>query len=152
MWKTAEQNNVLQYVPQLEVQSNDRLYRFLQILNDMETAKFDQLYQMRKALAVEPDAAKLSPAELDADIDRTLELLVICIKISNRQNNLSTYFPDFKTSTNSLTPQILHWPAYDPASDRAKAYAKLAERIRIVSATDYGQTAPAAQETPASTK
>ena len=151
-WKTAQQSNVLQYVPQSEVQTNDKLFGYLQALNEMETAKFDQFYQVRKALAVEPDAAKLSPAELDADIDRTLELLVICIKISNRQNNLNTYFPDFKTSTNNLTPQILHWPEYDPASDRAKAYAKLSERLRIISAADYGQTAPAAQETPASTK
>jgi hypothetical protein len=151
-WKTAQQSNVLQYVPQVEVQRNDRLYRYLQILDDMETAKFDQLFQMRKALAVEPDAAKLSPAELDADIDRTLELLVICIKISNRQTSLSSYFPDFKTSTKSLTPQILHWPAYDPASDRAKASAKLNERLRIISAAEFGQTAPAAQETPAQPK
>ena len=149
-WKTAQQSNVLQYVPQVEVESNDRLYLYLQILNDMETAKFEQLYQLRKALAVEPDAAKLSPVELDADIDRTVELLVICIKISNRQGNLNSYFPDFKASANNLTlqiPQILHWPAYDPASDRAKAFAKLTDRLRIISSADYGLTAPAAQET-----
>jgi hypothetical protein len=154
-WKSAKQSNVLEYVPQAEVQSNDRLYHYLEILNDMETAKFNQLYELRKALAVEPDPAKLSPAQLDANIDRTLELLVICIKISNRQYNLNNYFPDFKGSVsnaNRLPSEILHWPAYDPASDRARAYAELAERIRIVSAADYDQTAPAAQETPASTK
>jgi uncharacterized protein YigA (DUF484 family) len=149
-WKTAQQSNVLQYVPQVEVESNDRLYLYLQMLNDMETAKFEQLYQLRKTLAVEPDAEKLSPAELNADIDRAVELLVICIKISNRQVNLNSYFPDFKASESNLTlqiPQILHWPAYDPGSDRAKDFAKLTERLRIISAADYGLTAPAAQET-----
>lgn len=141
-WRTAQQSNVLQYMPQVEVQANDRLYRYLQILNDMETAKFDQLYQVRKALAVEPDAAKLSPAELDADIDRTLELLVICQKISNRQANLSTNFPDFKLSANALRPDMLNWPRFDPNSDRGKAYAKLSERLKAITAADFGQSAP----------
>jgi uncharacterized protein YigA (DUF484 family) len=150
-WKSAEQSNVLEYVPQAEVQSNDRLYHYLGILNDMESVKFDQLYELRKALAVEPDAAKLSPAQLDADIDRTLELLVTCLKIANRQFNLNNYFPDFKSSainTNRLPYEVLNWPIYDPASDRAKAYAKLAERVRTISATDEGQTAPSGQEAP----
>jgi hypothetical protein len=141
-WSTAQQSNVLQYMPQVEVQSNDKLYRYLQILNDMETAKFDQLYQVRKALAAEPDAAKLSPAELDVDIDRTLELLTICMKISNRQGNLNTYFPDFKLSANSLHPDILNWPRFDPNSERGKAYAKLSDRLKAINAADSGQSAP----------
>jgi hypothetical protein len=151
-WKTAQQSNVLQYFPQSEVQSNDRLYRYVQILNDLETAKWDQFYELHKALAVEPDAAKLSPAELDADIDRTLELLVTCTKISTRQNNMNGYFPDFKTSAKTVSAQILNWPAFDPASDRAKAFAKLGERLRAISAADFGQSAPTAQETPAQPK
>lgn len=151
-WRTAQQSNVLQYMPQSEVQSNDRLYRYLQILNDMETAKFDQLNQMRKALVVEPNAAKLSRAELDKDIDRTLDLLVTCIEISNRQNNLNTYFSDFKASGKGLTTRILNWPQDDPGSDRAKAYAKLSERLRSINAADFDQRVPIAQETPASTK
>ena len=151
-WRSAQQSDVLQYMPQQEVESYDRLYRFLQILNDMEAAKFDQLYQVRMALVVEPDAAKLSPAELDADIDRTLELLITCIKIGNRQGNLKAYFPDFKASDPKfMTGNMLNWPRYDPASDRGKAYEKLGERLRAISAADYGQMAPPGQ-TAASTK
>ena len=151
-WRTAQQSNVLQYMPQSEVQSNYRLYRYLQILNDMETSKFDELYQMRKALVVEPNAAQLTPAALDKDIDRTLDLLVTCLEISNRQNNLNMYFSDFKAPEKDLIPEILNWPHDDPGSDRAKAYEKLGDRLHSINAADLDQGVPIAQETPASIK
>ncbi len=104
---------------------------------------------------MQPDAAKLTPAELDGAIDRTLELLVICVKISNRGGNLNSNFPDFKAFAGfsvsaGVTPfGVLHWPVFDPSSERAKASDKLRERLSAINAADSSESAPSTQETPA---
>jgi hypothetical protein len=71
--------------------------------------------EVRKSFVAEPDPSRLSPAQLDSDIDRVVNLLVIGAKIANRQASFSASFPDFGAPpvAGNLYAEILHWPATD---------------------------------------
>lgn len=127
-WKTAQQSNALQYMPQLEVKRNDELYGRLRGLTERIEAEQTALNNARRFAIVDPDPSHLSPAQLERQIDLTTEVLLQYALAARAQSNLASNYPDF---THSLgrddVYHILH-ATTDPEDQRV--ISALVERMR----------------------
>jgi hypothetical protein len=139
-WRTAQQSNVVAFMPAAEIQQTDRIYRFQQILNDLEAAKFDAMNELRKTFAFEQDASHLTAAQLDAAIDRTVNILIICAKIANRQSAFSVSFPEFTPAAQVTYSQLLHWPtAQDRKPGHTEAFQDVSQKLRDINRTEAAE-------------
>jgi hypothetical protein len=139
-WKTAQQSNVVAFMPSAEIQQTDRMYRYQQILDDLEVAKFDAMNELRKTFAAEQDPSHLTPVQLDTAIDRTVNLLIICAKIANRQTAFSAAFPEFPAAPQVTYSQILHWPtALDRKPGHTEAFQDVSQRLREINRTEAAE-------------
>jgi hypothetical protein len=139
-WRTAQQSNVVAFMPPAEIQQTDRIYRYQQILNDLEAAKFDAMNELRKTFAAEQDPSHLTPAQLDTAIDRTVNLLIICAKIANRQSAFSAAFPEFTSAPQVTYSQILHWPSdLDRKPGHAEAFKDVSQKLREINRTEVAE-------------
>jgi hypothetical protein len=126
-WKTAEQSTILQYMPRAEVQRNSELYSRLFGLRETMDAAGIALNEARRFAIQDPDPSHLSPAQLDRQIDLTIEVLLQYALIGRAENNLASRYPDFTPSlTRDDVYAILH--ATTNADDQ-KAINALMERI-----------------------
>jgi hypothetical protein len=126
-WKTAEQSTILQYMPRAEVQRNSELYSRLFGLRETMDAAGIALNEARRFAIQDPDPSHLSPAQLDRQIDLTMEVLLQYAQIGRAENNLARRYPDFTPSlTRDDVYGILH--ATTNADDQ-KAINALIERI-----------------------
>ena len=108
-WKTAQQSDVLQYMPRAEVLHESELYARLYLLN--------QSYQELKAAKEEAttlsiqglDMAKLSPAQIDRQIYLTAIVLRREASVAGRLLDLKYRYPDFGPSPSAADiHDILH--------------------------------------------
>jgi hypothetical protein len=120
-WKTAQQSDVLQYMPRNEVLHQSELYARLYLLN--------QSYQERNAakgeattVAIhESDPAKLSPAQIDRQIYLTAVVLRHEASVARLMLNLNSRYPDFGPSPSAADiHNILHDSA-DSAAQKEEA-------------------------------
>jgi hypothetical protein len=126
-WKTAEQSTILQYMPRAEVQRNSELYSRLFGLRETMDAAGIALNAARRFAIQDPDPSHLSPAQLDRQIDLTMEVLLQYALIGRVENNLASRYPDFTPSlTRDDVYGILH--ATTNADDQ-KAINALVERV-----------------------
>ena len=126
-WKTAEQSTILQYMPRGEVQRNSELYSRLFGLRETMDAAGIALNEARRFAIQDPDPSHLSPAQLDRQIDLTMEVLLQYALIGRVENNLASRYPDFTPSlTRDDVYGILH--ATTNADDQ-KAINALIERV-----------------------
>jgi hypothetical protein len=126
-WKTAEQSTILQYMQRAEVQRNSELYSRLFGLRETMDAAGKALNEARRFAIQDPDPSHLSPAQLDRQIDLTMEVLLQYALIGRVENNLASRYPDFTPSlTRDDVYGILH--ATTNADDQ-KAINALIERI-----------------------
>ncbi len=98
VWKTAQANDVLRYMPQAEVRHLSVLYDRLTLLTEAnQTAK-----QTKRELFVnnieESDPAKLTSAQLDEQIRDTARLIRDYSNCTNEQSNINRANPDFVPS------------------------------------------------------
>jgi hypothetical protein len=121
-WKTAQQSDVLQYMPRAEVLRESELYARLYLLN--------QSYQELKAAKEEAttvsieelDAAKLSPAQIDRQIYLTAIVLRREASVAGRLLDLKYRYPDFGPSPNAADiHDILHDSTDSEAEKEARA-------------------------------
>jgi len=125
-WKTAEQSTILQYMPRAEVQRDSELYSRLLGLREAMGAAVTALNDARRFAIQDPDPAHLSPAQLDRQIDLTMEVLLQYALVGRIENNLAGRYPDFTPSlTRDDVYGILH--ATTNADDQ-KAINALIER------------------------
>jgi hypothetical protein len=126
-WKTAEQSTILQYMPRAEVQRNSQLYSRLFGLGETLDAAGIALNEARRFAIQDPDPSHLSPAQLDRQIELTMEVLLQYALIGRAENNLARRYPDFTpTLTRDDVYGILH--ATTNADDQ-KVISALIERI-----------------------
>lgn len=97
-WKTAQQSDVLQYMPRAEVLRQSelyaRLYRLNQAYQELTAAKDEAT-----TLSIhELDTAKLSPAQIDRQISLTAIVLRREASIARLMLNLNPRYPDFAPS------------------------------------------------------
>jgi hypothetical protein len=151
-WDTAQQSTILQYMPRSEVQRDADLYARLTALGQSMAAAQSALNEARRFAIQDPDPSHLSPAQLDRQIDLTMEVLLQYAVVGRVENNLARSFPDFTPAlTREDVYQILH--AATNAEDQKALNALLDRRDRMendleaVSADVPGRTAsgPASQ-------
>jgi hypothetical protein len=144
-WKTAEQSTILQYMPRAEVQHNSELYSRLFGLRETMDAAGITLNEARRFAIQDPDPGHLSPAQLDRQIDLTMEVLLQYALIGRVENNLASRYPDFTPSlTRADVYGILH--ATTNADDQ-KAINALIERVdqmerELVTPSSIGESLP----------
>lgn len=119
VWQTAQQSGVLQYMPPSEVRSNGRLYHMLQMLSDDVNEMRKTKYQVYLSFVQQPDASKLTPAQLDEQIRLTSELLLDFSKLANNQMVISKLTPDFKPSPTAADRDELMHIVPPPADTKA---------------------------------
>jgi len=125
-WRTAEQSTLLQYMPRAEVQRNSELYSRLFGLRETMDAAGIALNEARRFAIQDPDPSHLSPAQIDRQIDLTMEVLLQYALVARVENNLARRYPDFTPSlTRDDVYGILH--ATTDAEDQ-KAINALMER------------------------
>ena len=121
-WKTAQQSDVLQYMPRAEVLHESELYARLYLLN--------QSYQELKAAKEEAttlsiqglDMAKLSPAQIDRQIYLTAIVLRREASVAGRLLDLKYRYPDFGPSPSAADiHDILHDSTDSEAQNEAAA-------------------------------
>jgi hypothetical protein len=95
VWKTAQANNVLHFMPQAEVRSLSGLYDRLDLLTEANQAA----KQTKRALFInsieQPDPAKLTPAQLDEQIRLSAQLIRDYSNAANEQANIHRLNSDF---------------------------------------------------------
>lgn len=98
VWKTAQANNVLHYMPQSEVRNLSGLYDRLALLTEANQAA----KQTKRALFInsieQADPAKLTPVQLDEQIHLTAQLIRDYSTCANEQANIHRLNPDFTPS------------------------------------------------------
>ena len=121
-WKTAQQSDVLQYMPRAEVLRQSelyaRLYRLNQSYQELTAAKDEAT-----TLSIhEPDIAKLSPAQIDRQIDLTAMVLRREASVARLFLNLSSRYPDFGPPPSAADiHDILHDSTESEAQNEAAA-------------------------------
>ncbi len=112
-WKTAQQSNVLQYMPQAEVTKYGTIYERLDGLSKLTN---DLLADAKSKISLvniqQPDPRKLSIAQLDEQILMTSQILLYTGRLANAQRNLNSQFPEFAPSpTREELASIAHNPS-----------------------------------------
>lgn len=97
-WITAQQGTILLYMPRAEVQRDDELYRRLHNVSDRLDDAQRALNQARRFSIQDPDPSHLSIAQVERQIDLTLEVLLQYALVARAQNNLAGRFSDFRPS------------------------------------------------------
>jgi hypothetical protein len=110
-WKTAEQSQVLELMPQAEVRKDALLYEWLANINEIERARYDAMAQVRKKFIANPDPSHFSPSQIDQEIESLSNLILLCAKITNQQGGLHLKFPEFRLAPADMYEQVLHWPS-----------------------------------------
>jgi hypothetical protein len=132
-WKTAQESNVLQYMPQSEVRHYAMLYRRLDALNDLNQLLAAASGEVRLMNIQEPNAGKLSAAQLDEQISKTARLLMALGRCANAQRNLNAQFSEFKpTPTPEAISSITH------AERSPEDMAKIGDEVRRILESDKG--------------
>src|SRR3984957_20154491 len=121
-WKTAQPRDVLQYMPRAEVLRQSELYARLYRLNQSSqelTAAKDEA----TSLSIhEPDIAKLSPAQIDRQIDLTAIVLRLVASVARLFRNLNARYPDFGPPPSAADiHDILHDSTDSEAQNEAAA-------------------------------
>ena len=98
VWKTAQQSNVLQYMPDVEVRRYVSFYGRLDRLGDLNGVLSDLRNEATKISIQEPDPSKLTPAQIDAQIERTTDLIMATRKAGNAQRVAAIEFPELTPS------------------------------------------------------
>jgi hypothetical protein len=138
-WKTAEQSTFLQYMPRGEVQRDADLYGRLTGLSESMEASQAALNAARRFAIQDPDPSHLSIAQLDRQIDLTMEVLLQYALIGRAENNLVRRYPDFTPSlTRDDVYGILH--ATTNADDQKALNALIERRERLEN--DLGAVSP----------
>lgn len=118
-WKTAEQSGARQYMPRAEVARNTELYGRLQGLDEAVEAAQVALNQARRFAIQDPDPSHLAPAQLDRQVDLTMEVLLQYALVGRSAANLGRSYRDFTPSlTRDDVYGILH-ATTDPADQKA---------------------------------
>jgi len=120
-WKTAQQSDVLQYIPWAEVLHQSELYARLYLLN--------QSYQELKAakdeattLSIhEPDTVKLSPAQIDRQIYLTAIVLRREASVARLFLNVNSRYPDFGPSPSAADIHNILHDSTDSAAQKEEA-------------------------------
>ena len=109
VWKTAQQSNVLQYMPQVEVRKYSELYDNLKSLNELNNQADTAKRELYRYYILDPDAAHLTPQQLDHEIDQITEALFLYSRCASAQGNLSRRNADFQPSpTRDYMDQLFH--------------------------------------------
>jgi len=116
-WKTAQQNGVLNYMPQGEVQDYDELYTRLHLNADASVTFRQALYEVRAYTLVDPDPSHLSPQAIDRQLQLMKAMLLAHSLQGGSQRNIAARYHDFPAPAQDLMDRIFRSPL-DP--DEAK--------------------------------
>jgi hypothetical protein len=94
-WNTAEHGDVVAYMPDPEVRADTRLYHRLERVSLDFEREVTALNDVERYVLLDPDPSHLSPAQLDRQIDLTLQAVLGLKEQANDQYNLYKEIPDF---------------------------------------------------------
>ena len=121
-------------MPRAEVQRDAELYRRLHVASATIDDAQRALNQARRFAIQDPDPSHLSIAQLERQIDLTMDVLLQYALVARVQSNLAARFSDFRPS---LGPDdvygILH-ATTDP--DDQRAMSAVTERIKRMEPSD----------------
>jgi hypothetical protein len=98
VWKTAQESNVLQFMPQVEVRKYSELYESLKNLNDLNYSALLAKRDAYRYYILDPDASHMSTQQLDREIELTSQALFLFTVCATTQSNLSMSRSDFSPS------------------------------------------------------
>ena len=127
-WNTAKQDNVLVLMPGPEVQEYSILYGKLAGLNDNLAAKEDAIYESVKDYIQTPDPARMSPEQIDHEIEVYSTALSLYYSGAVAQRVLHDRFADFKPATNYEDEHRI--VRMDGSDDDARKVVEMKQRLR----------------------
>jgi hypothetical protein len=141
-WRTAQQSNVLQYMPAAEVNQYAEIYGHLETINQLEGEKFDAAVNFRATFAAQSDPRLFSPEQLDRAIERATSVLVACVKQGNQQFNLNSFDARFSPSPQIGNSDTLNWhPSLAGYQSMVELINQLHDQLRAIGA-DQSNAAP----------
>jgi hypothetical protein len=121
-WTTATQNNVLDHMPEAEVRVTSKLYARMHGDNAALDAFEDANVAAARYTLLDPDAAHLSPAQLDRQIDLTLQAVSLLVQQAGMLRSLADEYPDFSPAPSEADIDQI-------APRRSPAYAAYARHV-----------------------
>lgn len=110
-WKTAQQSNVTELMPQDEVRSADRLYDRLDELRSDSQQSILAIEAARRYTVQDADPTHFSPAELAVELDLARAVLIWHYRVGSDMRNLNNSYSDFQPSPKtSEIVRIVHDP------------------------------------------
>ena len=120
-WKTAQQSDVLQYMPRNEVLHQSELYARLYLLNQSYQERNAAKGEATTVAIYESDPAKLSPAQIDRQIYLTAVVLRHEASVARLMLNLSPRYPDFGPSPSAADIHNILHDSTDSAAQKEEA-------------------------------
>jgi hypothetical protein len=130
-WTTAQQSNVLQYMPPHEVELDAELYRTQASINSLILSKAPIYSDILAVLYRDSEPAHLTPAELDKVIDLTTQYLFKYRQVMNGRLNLAINYPDFSPGPTRAELSGL-FRIVPPLPEDAKAFEELRKRTDAI--------------------
>ncbi len=118
-WKTAQNAGVIALMARSEVQYNDELYNVLGQLTSGMTAEDKAQSQLRAVTVRTADLSRLTPAEVDRQLDYMVGVLNAYVNAANMQQNVHNEFPDFGPAPERKQYlDVLHIPEHPEDMDQ----------------------------------
>ena len=97
-WKTAQQSGVLEYMPPAEVRHYAAIHRRFDILNELISARRTAISHAAMYTIAQPDAALLSPRQVDDEIALTTSALLAYAMTAASQYDASVQLHEFSSA------------------------------------------------------
>jgi hypothetical protein len=107
-WQTAIRSNVVAYMPHPEVAHLTELYARFDRSNDTWASFLKALDGASAYTILEPDASRLTSAQIDHEIDLISTLLVQHVADGNVLVNMAEHFPEFSSPSRQDLRAIRH--------------------------------------------
>jgi hypothetical protein len=134
-WRTAQQNNVSELMPDAEVLDIASLYLRLARLTELSLQKDESVHEAAAFSIQDPDPTHLSTAQIDREIDLTTQALLRYASSARAQRNLRRNYSDFPPATTiadessiwHTSPRPEYIKGFADLNDRAERYEKAHE-------------------------
>jgi len=108
-WTTAHERGIAGYMPQSEVMRENELYSFYERIDKAHEEEADALAEAVGYMFQDPDPAKMTPAQVDREVELTKRVLSLHLRHGFLMQNLAEEFHDFEPApTRNELQDALH--------------------------------------------
>jgi hypothetical protein len=119
-WDTAQKSTVFSYMPRAEVRDETDYYSRMQSIHAAQ-GEFANAFMLTQKIRIrQPDPSRLTPDQIDKEIDLITQALFLHIEEGTVEANVTRHYPEFASPTRAEIASIVHTSySADPAMIRS---------------------------------